>query len=577
MSYEKATRYLCHMQEKRWTFLEHDSEEIVNKLQHELNIPIPLAKLLSQRNIASFDEAKVFFRPSLDMLHDPCSMQDMDLAVDRIETAIGNNERILIYGDYDVDGTTSVAMFYDFLHSFYDNCYYYIPDRHTEGYGVSPEGILWAEENDISLVITLDCGIKSIDLVQDAKSRNIDFIICDHHRPGLELPPAVAVLDPKRDDCSYPYKELSGCGVGFKLIQAFTSRHTHLQIDPFKYLDLLVISIAADIVPITGENRVLAYFGLIKLRENPRPGLKALMRVSEMKEVNVTNILFRIAPSINAAGRISHASAAVDLLLAKKLNEALDLANQLKFHNENRKNKDELITREALSMIESDHTMTTARSTVLFNKDWHKGVIGIVASRCIEKYYRPTIILTRKSEDLVTGSARSVNGFDVYNALSSCSDLLEQFGGHMYAAGMTLREVNVKAFQREFERVVAASILEEEMVPEIRIDTGLMFEDITPRFYRILKQMAPFGPMNMNPIFYSPEVVAHKVSILKDQHLKIKVSQKGSTRYFDAIGFGMADRKPVVDKPFRMAYSIEENHYQGKISLQLMIKDIKGE
>jgi single-stranded-DNA-specific exonuclease len=567
------------MLEKRWAFLENRYPDVVRQLKQELNLPEPLAFLLSQRQITSYSEAKTFFRPSLSMLHNPMLMKDMEKAVERIAIALGNGERIMVYGDYDVDGTTAVAMFYHFLNSFYSNCIYYIPDRHSEGYGVSQQGIDKAIEEGVSLIITLDCGIKSTDLVSQARQKGIDFIICDHHLPSSELPEAYAVLDPKRSDCDYPYKELSGCGVGFKLIQALVQNYPQLAADPFDYLDLLVISIAADIVPITGENRVLSYFGLQRLKDAPRPGLKALMELSGMTEVSVSNILFRIAPRINAAGRISHGKSAVALLLTEDESEISTLGTHLQSDNESRRNTDEIITREALEMIESDSTMLSARSTVLFKQDWHKGVIGIVASRCIEKYYRPTIILTRKSGDLVTGSARSVNGFDVYSALSSCSSLLEQFGGHMYAAGMTLKENNVRAFQAEFERVVASSILDEHLIPEIQIDTGLNFDDITPKFYRILKQMAPFGPMNMNPVFCSEQVIAKKVTVLKDKHLKLTVAQHHGHQHFDAIGFGMSELIGLVDqnKPFRLAYSLEENHFRGKMSLQLMIKDIKGE
>lgn len=567
------------MPEKRWTFIEPADHSVQARLCEDLGIPIPLARLLAQRKIQSFSEAKSFFRPSLEDLYDPFLMKDMDQAVDRLAMAISNGERIMVYGDYDVDGTTSVAMMYHFLSSFYPDCIYYIPDRHLEGYGVSEAGLIKATEENISLIITLDCGIKSTSLVDEAATIGIDFIICDHHRPGDALPAAVAVLDPKRADCEYPYKELSGCGVGFKLIQAFIQSHPGLDINPYEYLDLLVVSIAADIVPVTDENRTLAYHGLRKLKNNPRPGLRAIMQHSEMTEVTMSNVVFRIAPKINSAGRIKHALAAVDLMLSATMQEGDVLARDLKGHNDNRRDTDELITREALEMIESDSTLMSARSTVLFKQDWHKGVIGIVASRCIEKYYRPTIILTKKSEDLVTGSARSVTGFDVYNALSTCSELLEQFGGHMYAAGMTLKEENVPAFQVEFERVVTATIREEQLVPEIVIDSGLKFDEITPKFYRILKQMAPFGPENRNPVFASDALYVNKLTILKKKHLKLTVGQRGSARTFDAIGFGMVELAPFVEdnQSFRMAYSIEENHFRGKTSLQLMIKDIKPE
>ncbi len=567
------------MQEKRWKVLPEPDRHICDRLRRELTIARPLACLLGQRGIDSYDAARAFFRPDLSMLHDPFLLKDMDKAVDRITTAVSSGEKIMIYGDYDVDGTTSVAMMFHFLSSFYDNCIYYIPDRHSEGYGVSEAGVLEAIRQNTGLIITLDCGIKSNRLVALAKKEGIDFIICDHHRPGTELPDAVAVLDPKRDDCAYPYKELSGCGVGFKLIQAMVVCNPGIPAHPYDYLDLLAVSIGADIVPVTGENRILAFFGLRALEDNPRPGLRALMKYGNMQEVNMTNVVFRIAPRINSAGRIDHAHEAVRLLLADSASEAEAHAARLQIQNQDRKNTDELITREALEMIESDSTMMSARSTVLFKQDWHKGVIGIVASRCIEKYYRPTIILTRKEGDLVTGSARSVNGFDVYNALTSCAELLEQYGGHMYAAGMTLREENIVAFREEFERVVASTIHEEQLVPEITVDTGLIFEEITPKFYRILRQMAPFGPENLMPVFTSEGLKAQNVTILKERHLKMRVVQEASGKSFDAIGFGLSDLAPLVksQKTFRMAYSLEENHFRGKTSLQMMIKDIKAE
>lgn len=566
------------MEEKRWTYIPAPDQAVSDRLESELSVSPPLARVLAQRHVCTFDEARAFFRPALSMLHDPFLMKDMNKAVERLVQAIHRSERIMIYGDYDVDGTTSVALMYHFLSSFYDNCLIYIPDREKEGYGVSEAGIKHAITEEVGLIITLDCGIKSNNLVSAAAKAGIDFIICDHHRPSDELPEAVAVLDPKRDDCHYPYKELSGCGVGFKLIQAFKMGHPDVPADPFDYLDLVAVSIAADIVPVTGENRILAYFGMRKLGSEPRPGLQALMKYSNMEEVDMGNIVFRIAPRINSAGRIRHALAAAELLLTDDQERADLLARDLQDHNQYRRDTDELITREALEMIESDGKLLEARSTVLFKKDWHKGVIGIVASRCIEKYYRPTIILTGKSDDLVTGSARSVNGFDVYDALSSCAGLLEQFGGHRYAAGMTLREKNVNAFREAFERVVSDTIREEQLTPEIVIDTGLMFEEITPKFYRILKQMAPFGPENLNPVFVSESLTAGNVSILKEKHLKLRVTQAGARGSFDAIGFGLAHLSDVArGNAFRMAYSISENHFRGRSRLQLMIKDIKPE
>lgn len=552
-------------------------QAIQNSLGAQIGVIRPIARLLAQRGIREFEEAKAFFRPSLSMLHDPFKMKDMDQAVDRLALAVSRQERIVVYGDYDVDGTTSVAMMFHFLRSFHPNISYYIPDRHKEGYGVSEAGILRAREENAGLVITLDCGIKSVELISRAKEYGIDFIVCDHHLPGKKLPPAVAVLDPKRNDCLYPFKELSGCGVGFKFIQAFYLNHPDLPVDPLDYLDLVAVSIGADIVPVTGENRILAHFGLARLRENPRPGLQALMHLSGMTEVTMTNVVFRIAPRINSAGRINHAFDAVVLMLAASEEEAASYAHELHEQNQVRKETDELITREALEMIEADSTMISARSTVLFKKDWHKGVIGIVASRCIERYYRPTIILTHKSENLVTGSARSVNGFDVYSALTSCADLLEQFGGHMHAAGMTLREDNVSAFREEFEKVVSRTIREEDLTPEIRIDSGLKFDEITPKFFRIIRQFAPFGPENLNPVFMSCKLKARSVRVLKGKHLKMQVCQEDSGNYFDAIGFGLGGLEDLIKGSdyFNMAYSLEVNHFRGKTSLQLMIQDIK--
>ena len=484
----------------------------------------------------------------------------------------------MIFGDYDVDGTTSVAMFYGFLKRIYPNLIFYIPDRYTEGYGVSLKGIETAHDNDFTLIITLDCGIKSIKLVKQAQEWGIDFIICDHHRPGDELPPAVAVLDPKRADCPYPFKELTGCGVGFKLLQAYCQYHgideeTYL----FPYLDLGVVSIAADIVPIVGENRTMAHFGLKHLNSSPRAGLKALKEIAGFQgEMDITNVVFGLGPRINAAGRIKHAHDAVTLLLADNETDAIDFAVGINKHNVDRREHDTRITQEALTMIEEDDSLRNAKTTVLFKPDWHKGVIGIVASRCIEKYHRPTIILT-KSDKKVAGSARSVPGFDLYDAIEACSDLLEQFGGHTFAAGITLQEENVKAFQQKFEEIVSKRILPEQLSPMIEVDMRIPLKHITERFFSIINQMQPFGPGNMTPVFVSENVrLRGYPRILKEKHLKLDVCQDDSP-VFSAIGFGMAEfYEPLMQgKAFHICYNIEINEFQGKRSLQLHLKDIK--
>ncbi|UII28453.1 single-stranded-DNA-specific exonuclease RecJ [Fulvivirga maritima] len=568
------------MVEKRWALKEAADEEVIENLHNTINVSRPLANILAQRGVDSFEAAKSYFRPSLKMLHDPFLMKDMDKAVERIERALANQEKILVYGDYDVDGTTSVALFFHFLNSFYPHCDFYIPDRYKEGYGVSRQGVDWACENDFSLIITLDCGIKSVELVKVAAEKNVDFIICDHHRPGDELPPAVATLDPKRDDCSYPYKEMPGCGIGFKLMQALTQRNPKWCKNPLDYLDLVVVSIASDIVPITGENRVLAHFGIKRLNEAPRPGLAALMHLSGVKkEINITGIVFGMAPRINAAGRIDHAKMAVNLLLASTEDEAYHYAEKLNIRNNKRKDFDSSITDEAIKMIEDNDLLKTSKTTVLYKNDWHKGVIGIVASRCIEHYHRPTIILT-ESNNKAAGSARSVPGFDVYNAISDCSDLLEQFGGHKYAAGLTMDIENIPAFQKKFEEVVAQSIPEELLIPLINIDSKISFNQISKNFLNIIAQMEPFGPENMQPVFLAENVsVASSLRVLKNQHLKFIAQQKGSNLKFDAIGFNMAEFEPLIKggQSFNIAFNVEENNYMGYQSIQLKLKDIKFE
>ena len=568
------------MIDKRWIHhpeLTAEQLQITNELAGALNISTHLATLLVQRGIGDFDGSKLFFRPDLSHLHDPYLMMDMELAVKRLNEAILKGEKILIYGDYDVDGTTSVTLFYGFLRKLYDNLDYYIPDRYQEGYGVSWQSIDFAEKNGFTLIITLDCGIKSVDKVSEAKKRGIDFIVCDHHRPGAELPPAVAVLDPKREDCLYPYKELTGCGVGFKFLQAFCINRELDQAMLFEYLDLLVVSIAADIVPITGENRVLAYYGLQRLNASPRIGIKALINIAGITGIlDITNVVFGLSPRINAAGRIKHAKEAVKLLLSEDEEEAQNFALEINKHNTDRRTFDSSITEEALFMIENDDWFSSAKSTVLYKEDWHKGVIGIVASRCIEKYHRPTIILTQ-SHGMAAGSARSVPGFDVYEAIEECADLLEQFGGHTFAAGLTLPIENIAAFRKKFNEIVSSRILPDQMTPMINIDLPLELNHINSKFYNILRQMGPFGPGNMTPTFESKNVtLAGMPVIMKEKHLKFDVRQNGSGT-FTAIGFGMAQFYPDLanGSPFSICYNLEENNFRDKKTLQLFLKDIK--
>lgn len=565
---------------KRWALKPMPEPEQVQELSRQININEVLASILLQRNIFDYDQAKAFFRPALSQLHDPFLMKDMDKAVERLEKAMENGEKILVYGDYDVDGTTAVSVFYGFLRKIYPKLDFYIPDRYTEGYGISTKGIDWAEENGFGLIVSLDCGIKAVDKVAYASEKGIDFIICDHHRPGVDLPAAYAVLDPKREDCHYPYDELSGCGVGFKLLQAYCIKN---EIEPallFEFLDLLAVSIASDIVPLTGENRVLAYYGIKKLTESPRPGLKALLELAALRsEVSVTNIVFGIGPRINAAGRIGHASMAVKLLLSESQEEAEAFAVLLNDNNILRKSFDANITKEALEMIEGYNLETASKSNVLFKHDWHKGVIGIVASRCIEKYYKPTIILT-ESNNKAAGSARSVFGFDVYEAIAECSDLLDQYGGHMYAAGLTLPLDKVEAFREKFEKVVANKITEEQQVPHLEIDLALDFNKISFKFFNILKQMEPFGPFHMHPVFMTENVyVKGTPRLIKNDHVKFHAQQKGNIYAYDTIGFGFGSFVEQLSsgKPFRMAYTIEENCYMNTRSLQLCLKDLKFE
>ena len=561
----------------RWNLLPKPNLETVTHLSKALGIEPLLSSLLVQRGITTYDQAKRFFRPSLEELHDPFLMQDMDLAVERIQRAIAAQEAILIYGDYDVDGTTSVALLSSYLKSYYPNVATYIPDRYTEGYGVSYKGIDYAQDNDITLIIALDCGIKAIEKVAYASKKGIDFIICDHHRPGENLPKAIAVLDPKREDCSYPYKELCGCGVGFKLIQALGSRRGQSIEDLVLYLDLVATAIGADIVPVTGENRVLAYYGLQVINSNPRVGYQAILKQVNKSTLTITDVVFIIAPRINAAGRMKHGNHAVSLLVETDPQSAAQWASEIELFNTDRKDADKQITKEALEQI-SQAGEQTNNTTVVYKEHWHKGVIGIVASRLIETYYRPTLVFT-KSGDTLAASARSVKGFDVYNALEGCAQYIEQFGGHKYAAGLTLQEKEYPNFKAQFEKVVSQTIDPKLLSPEINIDGQLDLADITPKFHRILKQFAPFGPGNRQPVFmtqnlkdtgYGKRVGADK------SHLRLTVKQVDSAPIV-GIGFGLGDKKDTACRklPFKAVFCIDENQWQGKVSLQLRIKDIQ--
>ncbi len=566
------------MSAKRWKIKPSAPAEIVDRLVKEVKVSPIVANLLWHRGVSTYDEAKLFFRPQLEHLHDPFLMKDMDKAIARIEKAVKNKEKILIYGDYDVDGTTSVALVYSFFKTIYDQLDYYIPDRYKEGYGISSAGIDFAAENGFTLIIALDCGIKAIDKVEYANKKNIDFIICDHHLPGETIPQAEAVLDPKRKDCNYPYKELSGCGIGFKLVQAYAGKNSIPVETLEQYLDLCAISIAADIVPITGENRILAFYGLKQLNASPRPGIRAMLEMTKMKrELTITDIVFVIGPRINAAGRMESGKKAVEMLISATPEHAIEAGNYLDKNNSDRKDLDIYTTQQALAMIQESSILQTRKTTVLFDPNWHKGVIGIVASRLTETYYRPTIMLTQ-SNGVVSGSARSVKDFDVYEAISACSDLLVQFGGHKYAAGLTLKPENVKAFQDKFEEVVSATITEEMLTPEIEIDAELNLNDITPGFYNILKQFAPFGPGNMNPIFMSKNVSEKGyTSIVGKNHLKMELIQPGMTKGIPAIAFGMDEHYEYVAKknPFTVCYHINEQEWEGKTYLQLQVKDLK--
>lgn len=562
---------------KRWVLNTVNNIEKVKFLSKQLNIHEVLAQLLVKRGIENFEEAKQLFTPDINHLHDPFLMKDMDKAILRIEKAIANHEKILVYGDYDVDGTTSVALVYSFFKKIYPHLNYYIPNRYIEGYGISTEGINYASENGYSLIIALDCGIKSVDKVAYALEKNIDFIICDHHLPGEAIPQASATLDPKRADCNYPFKELSGCGIGFKLIQAYAEKKQFSFDSISQYLDLVAVSIASDIVPIVGENRTLAYFGLKKLNENPCKGLKALINSATKKnELTITDVVFSIGPKINAAGRIDDAKQAVKLLISDCEEHAEDGSFIINNKNTERKNHDADITLQALSILQNSESLRFKKSTVLYQKDWHKGVIGIVASRLIEKHYKPTIIFTY-SNGFLTGSARSVKGFDLYQALCECEEFIEQFGGHQYAAGLTIKEENLPLFTSKFEDVVSKNITLEQTQQEIDIDAALNLADIDGKFYRILNRFEPFGPQNMSPIFISKNVkLVGNATIVGEQHLKFSVYQNNSA-IFNAIAFNLAEYENQLNSGvnFDICYTIEENCWKEKKSIQLNIKGIK--
>ena len=587
--------------ETKWILNKQADAQQVAEIMKVLNVDENLATLLVQRGITNYEESKIFFRPSLSQLHDPFLMTDMDRAVERVLRAINNGEKVLVYGDYDVDGTTAVAVVYTYLKPFFKKkkIEFYIPDRYDEGYGISHKGIDYAADNGFKLVIALDCGIKAVERVEYANERGVDFIICDHHRAGDVIPNAVAVLDPKRPDCHYPYDELSGCGVGFKLITALAMRGLGTMEQVFDLLDLLAVSIAADIVPITGENRVLAYFGLKQLNKRPRPGIEAILQHANIRrrdddaeniedenvltrELTISDLVFLIGPRINAAGRIDKASDSVRLLIADKQEHAEKLAASINDLNDMRREFDNNITKEALDMIAADEQLHNAASTVVFNENWHKGVIGIVASRLTDYYYRPTIVLT-KAGDLVTGSARSIKNFDIYDAIDNCADLLEHFGGHKYAAGLSMKPENLAEFQRRFEKYVQENLTAEDSVPEIEVDLKINFSDITTKFMRILNQFAPFGPGNLAPIFWTDNVYDTGASrpVGGHRHLKLSLAQEGDKELgispFSGIAFSKGDLYDRIHsgEPFSICYHLEYNTWQGKTTLQLNVKDIK--
>ena len=583
--------YLCKITEinmsieKKWIVMEPGNPALVRQLTQELGIDSVLANLLVQRGIDTFAKAREFFRPDLSMLHDPFLMKDMDKAVERLRKAVVKRETILIYGDYDVDGTTAVALVYSFMKNLTNRVEYYIPDRYDEGYGISYKGIDTARDHNCTLIIALDCGIKAIEKVNYAKSLGIDMIICDHHLPDEKLPDAVAVLDPKRQDCNYPFDDLSGCGVGFKLVQGYAQQYDIPFDNIVSLLDLLVVSIASDLVSVTGENRVLAYYGLKQLNENPREGLQTIIKLSglEKHRITIDEIVFKIGPRINAAGRMESGKTAVDMLTSRDEDESKEIGAAINAHNNDRKKVDREITEEALKMVKSIPGFENKKSTVVYNPSWHKGVVGIVASRLVEAYYRPTIVLTQ-SNGLITGSARSIQGFDLYEAIESCSDLLENFGGHMYAAGLTLKEENLQKFTERFETYVASKIDDVILTPIINIDSYLDFKQITPKFFRLLKQFQPFGPGNLSPVFITENVYdngnGRRVGSAEAgmKHLKLELIQEDEPyRYISAIAFNLSDNFEHIQggNPVDICYSIAENYYRGIANIQLRVKDIK--
>lgn len=563
--------------EIRWKAKPLPNSEIVAKLSAEINVSEAIATILVQRGVDTFEKAKAYFRPQLSDLHDPFLLKDMDLAYYRIKKAITDHEKMMVYGDYDVDGTTAVSIVYSYFVTLNPDIEYYIPDRYKEGYGISKMGIDYAHENGISLIIALDCGIRSNELVDYANTLGIDFIICDHHLPGETLPNAHAILNPKRRDCTYPYKELSGAGIGFKLVQGYSKKEGFPEDKILEYIDLVAVSIASDMVDMQGENRVLAYFGLKKLNENPSAGLQALIEVGpKKKKYSIQDIIFGIGPKINAAGRISDATAAVRVLIAKEYTSARQLTRVLNERNTERKELDNDITKNAVDMVEGTVGMSERKSIVIRGEAWHKGVIGIVASRMVEQFYKPTIVFSQ-NDGMLTGSARSVKNFDIHEAITECSQWVEQFGGHKYAAGLSIKAENFDAFSEQFESVVVRDIQEASLLPEVEYDLDISLEMLTPKFLDLINQMSPFGPGNPLPIFHSKELRSNNSPrVLKDRHLKLQISQN-SRHYFDGIGFGLAEHLPVVSNGeiFDACYCIEENDFNGQVKLQLRLKDLR--
>ena len=560
----------------RWTASPKLNDQKVSQLAELINVPNMIAQLLLQRGIETFEQAKKFFRPQLHDLYDPFLMKDMDKAIDRLILAMQKHERIMVYGDYDVDGTTSVSTVYSYFKKFTSNLEYYIPDRYKEGYGISKIGIDFAKEQGISLIIALDCGTRSIELIDYAKSLGIDFIVCDHHLPGDELPKAVALLNPKRSDCDYPYKEMSGCGIGFKLIQAYAIANELPIEDVYKYLDLVAVSTCSDIVDIRDENRILVYYGLKKLNENPCIGLQALLQSYQIKdEYEVSDIVFGIGPKINAAGRIADAKSSVKLLIEEDFHHAMNLAKTLIENNTERKDIDNDITKEALEILENNADLRQKKSTVLYSEKWHKGVIGIVASRLIETYYKPTIIFSEVN-GMLTGSARSIKNFDIHDAIGACGDIVVQYGGHKYAAGLTIKKESFDIFTERFEEIVRTKCNDELLTPEISYDTEINFDEINAKFFTLLDQFKPHGPGNMTPIFRTNQAFDAGSKIVKEKHLKLQAYQNG--KKFDGIGFNMSELFPVISKnqAFDICYSLEMNEFKGQKNLQLKIRDVKA-